>query len=94
MPFDAPILRRRFFWRTCDIRVTLCASDYAAHTSEDLHQGAIAHQSHGRVLRTTLPLDFSSPFEALLTRAFSIQAFIFSSGALANAPEMPLLRQG
>jgi hypothetical protein len=43
-----------FFWQAIDFRGTLCAGDYAAHTSSYLDQGTVADDVHGRLLRAAV----------------------------------------
>jgi hypothetical protein len=50
----------RSLWLTNEFRVSLSASDHTAHTSQNIDQGATAHQPHGCVLwaassRTSYP---------------------------------------
>jgi hypothetical protein len=40
-----------FCWQAINFRVTLCAGDYAAHTSAYLDQGTVADDVYGRLLR-------------------------------------------
>jgi hypothetical protein len=50
IPFEKKANSDFFRWCAFDFRVTLCASDNAAHNSSDLDQSPVAHDVHGRLL--------------------------------------------